>query len=582
MLGAYGATVEPPDQSICAGAGHVMQVENIGELRVFNLKFGDGTAVITLDNLMGLTGLGWSSGGDISCLYDYDNGGHWFITEFVSTTPELAGGVFAGCFAGVLDTCREGIAVSVTNDPTGAWNVYFLDPNFVNTDPGVGFLLNDFAKIGNTRDAFLLSYDEFNQNGSTIPACPAYGCFGVNGAQQFAISKNALELGYPVSEPFGGPDPFLNVLYENMGFDPTIQPPDGAQCGATLPATFVCWFQVIPAMTPDPAQYDNSWGGSGFMIGSLDFFGAGDTRIAVFDWTGLSALNSLGCSTCTGVAFGGQILSGALGYLDEGSNCAASTGGFCGLAAQKAGPIPLGDNCAVSPYLLNTSPVASCPEGGIATNGDGATQVSFAGGQVWSAVSTLVVQQFGKGTCGKTAECEIHVGAVYFVIGTSKFDSKGVFKLTDEGMVSAAHEDMEFPAIAAGGAGYPAAIMTFTLSGDGGPTGADHGGFYPSTAYVRLSTSSHGALGDVIHISAKGQSPQDGFTEYQGFPGPIRPRWGDYNAAIYVPGAGGGFYFATEYIAYPNCSDAAFLVDPSCGGTRAPFGNWGDSLNWVG
>ena len=34
-----------------------------------------------------------------------------------------------------------------------------------------------------------------------------------------------------------------------------------------------------------------------FMLGSLDFYGQGDTRIAVFDWTGLANLNSPNCNT---------------------------------------------------------------------------------------------------------------------------------------------------------------------------------------------------------------------------------------------------------------------------------------------
>ena len=66
---------------------------------------------------MGLTGLGYSSGGDILCTYDYANGGHWFFTEFVSTNPETSGGAFTGCFAGVADGCLEGIAVTVGSEP---------------------------------------------------------------------------------------------------------------------------------------------------------------------------------------------------------------------------------------------------------------------------------------------------------------------------------------------------------------------------------------------------------------------------------------------------------------------------------
>src|SRR5579862_1255702 len=51
-----------------------------------------------------------------------------------------------------------------------------------------------------------------------------------------------------------------------------------------------CWFAVIPTHPADPSQYDNSHGGSGFMLEALDFYGHGDNRIAVFDWTGLKIL----------------------------------------------------------------------------------------------------------------------------------------------------------------------------------------------------------------------------------------------------------------------------------------------------
>ena len=123
--------------------------------------------------------------------------------------------------------------------------------------------------------------------------------------------------------------------------------------------------------------------------------------------------------------------------------------------------------------------------------------------------------------------------------------------------------------------------MAFTLSGDGGPTGADNGGFFPSTAFGRLSSTSGGLLGS-IHVADLGQSPTDGFSEYQGFPGGTRPRWGDYSWAIFVPWSGGKIDFATNYIQYPNCTGPAFtLTLATCGGTRDAFANWGTSVNYV-
>ena len=293
------------------------------------------------------------------------------------------------------------------------------------------------------------------------------------------------------------------------------------------------------------------------MLGSLDFYGQGDTRIAVFNWTGLAKLNSANCNGCAGIKFGAQLFSGVLFYYGEG---------FRG--AQKSGPIPLGDECGAA----GLSGDASCPEGGIATNGDGFTQVSQAQGQIWGAISTEINQTYSSGPSPET-----HQGALYFAINIADFNSSGGFSLTSQEYVSPQHEDLEFPAMAAGENG--GAIMTFTLSGNGGPTGADGGGFYPSTAYGRLNSWSNGLLGSEVNIADLGESPQDGFTEYDGYPGPTRPRWGDYSWAIY---SGGTIYFSTNYIQYPNCSGSDFtLTFGTCGGTRDGFANWGTSVNSV-
>jgi len=550
--------IEPADQGLCAGNGYVVEANNVGEILIFDTALKRKSAVIPLDTVMGLTGRGWSSGGDPSCLYDPDNGGHWFFTEFASATTEASGGPFAGCFAGVPFTCYEAIAVTVGSSPFGPYNVYFLNANFNPNEPGYPSLLNDFAKIGTTRDAFLLFYDEF-------PLTSAGLGFGFSGDYEYAFNKNAFERGEPVTLQNANPNPYFTVAIENMGLLPT---PDG-----TCSTNGACWFAVIPAQAPDRSDFDNSHGGSGFMMGALDFFGAGDTRIAVFDWTGLSNLNSPDCNTCSGIQFGGQVFSNVLFYYNNGFNSTS----ISGAAPQKSGPIPLGQlgrECGTAG--------TSCAEGGVATNSDSFTQVSQAGGQLWTAASTLITQSFASGP-------EVHYGAVYWVIGTGTFDRYGVFNLTSQAYVSPAHEELEMPAMAAGGfseggnsQGSGGAIMTFTLSGNGGPTGADNGGFYPSTAYGRVSGNSNGLLGSQINIADLGQSPTDGFTEYQFvLPGLTRPRWGDYSWAIFEPSLG-RFYFATNYIQYPNCTGAAFtLTLGTCGGTRDGFANWGTSVNYI-
>ena len=100
-----------------------------------------------------------------------------------------------------------------------------------------------------------------------------------------------------------------------------------------------------------------------------------DTRIAAFDWTGLKALDSGHCNACSSIQFGGQLFSGVEDYYGEGF-----------IAPQKAGPIPLGDECVTAgadaspPFPVDNNTATSCPENGIATNGDGMTQVAQAPG----------------------------------------------------------------------------------------------------------------------------------------------------------------------------------------------------------
>ena len=564
-----GQDIEPADQGLCAGNGYVVETNNLGEVLIFNKELKRLSPVIPLDTVMGLTGRGWSSGGDISCAYDYDNGGHWFFTEFVSASTEASGGAFSGCFAPIANSCYEGIAVTVGSDPYGPYNVYFVSADYNPAEPGYPYLLNDFTKIAVTRDAFLLFYDEFPLNGSV----PGLGGGFFNGSQEFAFDKKALELGLP-TQINGMPNPLFNVAIENMGL---LATPDGTCFSDNthhLPG-FTCWYQDIPAMPPDPTQYDNSHAGSGFILGSLDFYGLGDTRFAVFDWTGLRNLNSANCVRCGDIKFGGQLFSGVNYYYGEGF-----------VAAQRKGPIPLGDECGAAGLSVAvppaTTPPASCPEGGIATNGDGFTQVSQAQNQLWGAVSTAVGQSYWW-----SPTPEVHQGAAYWVIGTQTFDTFGFFTLTSQGYVSPKHEDLEFPAMAAGGyseddGGDGKAVIAFTLSGDGGPTGADHGGFYPSTAYGRLTSASSGVSDSEVNIVDLGEAPQDGFTEYQGYPSGTRPRWGDYNTAIFLPWSGGSIYFATNYIQSPNCKGKAFtLILGTCHGTRDGFANWGTSVNLV-
>ena len=140
-----------------------------------------------------------------------------------------------------------------------------------------------------------------------------------------------------------------------------ISTPDGtcARDKVLHEGGITCWVAVIPAQ-PVAGQFDNAHGGTGFMLGSLDFYGfaavsptSGDNRIAAWAWTGLSALNSSGCASCNAsIRFTGQLFSGVDRYYDPELT---SNGFQASVGPQKTGPIPLGDECG-QPGSVRTPP----------------------------------------------------------------------------------------------------------------------------------------------------------------------------------------------------------------------------------
>ena len=119
--------------------------------------------------------------------------------------------------------------MSQGSNPFGPYWVYYLNANYNPGEPGYPYLLNDFAKIGVTRDAFLLFYDEFPAR-----SAPGFGGGVFNGAQEFAFDKNALENGRRVTLSNGGPNPNFNVAIENMGL---LAHPGRDVCGQNRAST---------------------------------------------------------------------------------------------------------------------------------------------------------------------------------------------------------------------------------------------------------------------------------------------------------------------------------------------------------
>ena len=518
-----GVAFEPPDQGLCAGNGYVIDAVNT-EMRIYTTSFTAISGVFSPNAIDGLSIAAFTS--DPRCLYDQATG-HWFLIQlYISSTGAGQG--------------YEYIAVSATSVPWGRWYVYALNvtDSFPakaasrytgqNNDPSCP-CFGDQPLLGASRDALAVSTNEF-----PIALVP-----GFNGGQVYLLDKFGLAAGADAISYV-----HLNALH--------LQTPDG---GCIASGGVDCWYSINPAASPTPGQFDNSGRGTEYALSSLDFSLKGDDRLAAWTFTNTRSL----ASADPDVSFTISLAKGLDRYYDP---LDAIGNGL--LVPQKAGLTPLGNTVySFHPYSPVFGCVGKCKEGMIQSNGDGMFDtLVYAQGALWGGVNTEV-SEGGKTTTG------VYAGVLYWVV--SAVD--GSFFLASQGYVAAKGEDVLFPSIGVGPTGN--GILTFTL------TGKD---YYPSTAYSIVSKTSAGALDRKIFVADPGMAPYDALTEYQCIAGTCPagssyvPRWGDYTWAVWSDGK---VYFATEYIPFPSCSNAAFRADSTCDKTRGLDANWGTSLNSI-
>jgi len=395
------------------------------------------------------------------------------------------------------------IAVSATNNPTGSWNLYSIDT----TDDGQNGTpahatcpcFGDQPLIGANDDGFFISTNEFNNPGTAF-----------NGAQVYAMSKAGLVSG---SMP--------KVVHIDAGAIPT---PDAGGI----------WYSIQPATSPS-AKGQGQIKNTEFFLSALQFGPANlDNRIAVWSLENTSALVSGNPSAVT--------LSNTVIASETYGNPLISV-------RHKAGNYPLGMSLGDAENRLNP-------------NDDRMNQVVYANGMLFSALNTVIGDNF-------------RTGIAYFIVSPTLNGHSLSATVANQGYVSIAggtnlggsvngRNSVIFPSIGVNAAGK--GVMTFSASG------LD---YYPSAAYVTIDAT-HGA-GD-IHIAGAGAGPADGFTGYPQFGGNTIERWGDYSAA--VADENGDIWMASEYIAQ-TCTPAQFAADSTCGGTRTVNANWSTFVNRV-
>ena len=463
-----GYNLEPPDPSVCAGQGFVIQVVN-SQVQISNGNLNKLTAPIPMEAFFGDF---VNSMFDPLCTYNHSTG-KWYMTEAVSD--------FA-TFSGVY------IAVSTSSDPRSPWNIYYLDLGFFGGDPdntgtqgcSLGLCLADQPNLGS--DQFTISIST-NQFGLTGAECATGFC----GAAYVLVDKVALALG----------SPFPNVVAYDISTEPDIFP--DFFFGDCVVGGGPCWYSIQPAESAN-GRYDTRNQGTQWAMSALEFFGTGDNRIAVWQFRNTSSIG----------AFIPNI-PGTLGVFENGHTTYAPPP----LSAQPqtvTGPTtangnPLGDFLVLVGACAPGTPPAGCSNPGPIDSGDDRmrdtmmTTLPTGSRVMWGGLGTVT----GSGRAGIQ------------LFGINLGSSMATTSIARHWAIDNPTADLQFPAVSILDSGL--ALVAYSVS-------ASH--IRPSSAYSVFST--HQAPG-AIQISNQGLGLQDGFTQYTVFTGDYRPRWGDYSGA---------------------------------------------------
>ena len=417
-------SLEPPDQGLCVGSGFVMEAVN-DAIQVRSAATNQPiTGVASLNQFFGLPRVITRTTNPVTfgpestdpkCAYDVDTK-RFFVTELI-LDQDMVTGAFTGTTA-VL------IAVSKTSDPTQGFTVFSIDT----TNTGVAGhpncpCLGDQPLIGLDKNGFYVSTNEF----------PFFAA-GFNGAQIYAASKQLL-----AAAANGGPIPALVTI--NAG---ALATPDS---GST-------WYTIQPSTavpTEDDAEYNASsrqLHGVEYFLSALEFFGIGDTRVAVWALTNTDSLQT---------------------------------------------PTP---NVQLQSKVVNTGTFYTGPPlmsqkgsiGQIKSNDDRMNQVVKYGNTLYGAVNTAITDVSGAQTAG----------IAYF--GIKPVWQKGALDGTVslQGYVSVAGNNVVYPSIAVNGDGD--GMMAFSLIGPD---------YYPSAAMVRFNAH-EGPQGPISVVGA-GVAPYASF-----------------------------------------------------------------------
>jgi hypothetical protein len=326
-------SLTPPDQGLAVGNGFVVEAVN-NAVAIFNATTHQRLRLQALSGFFGLapdleltTNISGPFLSDPRVYYDWPSG-RFFLTELeIGTVP--ATGDFG-------NTSALLIAVSQSNDPTGAWNIYKIDT----TSDGIAAFgtcpcFGDQPLIGADANGFYVTTNGFSLS-----------TFTFRGAQVYAISKAALIAG-------GG------GTITARRFAPQLQAPDTVA------------FTIQPATVPPGGSFAVN---TEYFMSSLDPNNTLDNRLTVWALTGTNSLATA------------KLIS---------STVATEVYGLSPAMQQRDGATPLLDQLATGPSLFVDGSLFKNHLELIESNDDRLQQVVYAAGRLWTGLNTVIKTKNG-------------------------------------------------------------------------------------------------------------------------------------------------------------------------------------------
>jgi hypothetical protein len=403
-------SLEPPDQGLCVGGGHIVETVN-DAIRVRKTDGTPETPVVGLNPFFGYppainrtTGLQGPFVTDPSCLYDPTTGTFFLVVLTLEVVP--ATGAFTG---------DNHLDLAVTSDPLGTWTIYHLD---VTDDGTFGTpvhphcpCIGDYPHIGVDSRGFYITTNEYSFFGPEF-----------NSAQIYAFSKRALARGN------------ADVLVTQ--FDTT-----GADRGLN-------GFTIWPAQSPSTRDYARGENGTEFFLSSNAAEeangvpgGSSSTSIVTWSLTNTASLDSASPDPRL-----------------HNTRVAVDQYAIPPLSNQKPGPFPLGQCLNDTPcatFLLG-APDKFAPEveSPLDSNDTRMQQVTYADGKLYGALDTAV-------TVGGATKA----GIGWYIVRPTAHRFSVSAHLVRQGQLALAGNNLIYPAIGVNADGK--GVMAFTLVGAG-------------------------------------------------------------------------------------------------------------------